>query len=286
MKSTIRNSRRFRIGHWPGLVFLMGLSGCSGMNALYEKEVRAELARFPAAASLRISDTLLSRLPAPVERHFRLCGWAGRNAPFNARVVWNGFRLKRGRDQAWMPLACRQFNSVREPMRIAYMGGRLMRVLPFEGRDKYQGGHGHMLVKAMGLFAVVDETSRKLDESGLVTVLAETMLLPAYALQSYIRWEALDSTRAKAVLSWNGLSVSGIFEFGESGECLRFESHDRWQQGADAAPIPWSAYFRKYQEQAGIRFATETGAIWHEKTGDFEYVAGRIDRIDFDVASP
>lgn len=27
-------------------------------------------------------------------------------------------------------------------------------------------------------------------------------------------------------------------------------------------------------------------AVWHEKTGDFEYAKGRIERIEFDVRRP
>jgi hypothetical protein len=138
----------------------------------------------------------------------------------------------------------------------------------------------------MGLFKAVDEKSAKMDASGLVTVLAESLLLPTYALRPYIRWEALDSNRAWAFMEWKGTKVDGIFHFAATGECERFETRSRWQQGNDSLPIPWSGVMSGYAERDGIRFPTRMAAVWHEKTGDFEYVHGNIDRIEFDIARP
>lgn len=277
------------------LLAALGLAGCSSMASLYEREVKAELAKTEGISERAgsagedvdvITEETIAGLPEPVRRYFRFSGFIGKKAPGNARAVWRDFQLKRAHDKPWMSLECRQFNSVREPMRISLMSGRLMKVLPFEGRDKYQDGQGHMLVKAMGLFKVVDEKSRKMNESGLVTVLAEALLVPSYALQPYIRWETLDSSRAKAAISFQGARVEGIFHFLPSGECTRFETHSRWQQGNDSLPIPWSGYFSDYLERDGIRFASAMRAVWHEKTGDYEYAKGRIERMEFDVRQP
>lgn len=268
------------------LVGLLGLQGLSPMEDLYEKEVRDELARTRRADRVIFTEAAVAHLPAPVRRHLQVCGWMGRKAPVNARVVWSDFRLKMARGKPFMPLSCRQFNAAQEPVRIAFMGGKLAKVIPFEGRDKYQEGQGHMLVKVGGLFNAVDEKSRKMDQSGLVTVLAETFLLPSYVLQPYIRWEEVDSLHAKATLAWNGLSVSGVFAFAPTGENIRFTSEDRWQQGNDSATIPWSGIPSDYVEKDGLRFAGGLSAVWHEKGGDFEYVRGRIDRIDYDVQNP
>jgi hypothetical protein len=256
------------------------------MSALYESEVRAELAKPAPQEAGILTDSAIAHLPAPVRRYFRFAGYVGRKAPRNARVTWGEFRLKRAHGKPWMPLVCRQFNSVAEPMRDAYMSGRLFGVLPFEGRDKFQDGHARMLIKAGGFFKVADERSRKLDESGLVTVLAEALLVPSYALQPYMRWEELDSSRARATLTWNGIAASGVFHFAPSGECTRFDTQVRWQQGADSVPIPWSGYSSDYAEQDGIRFPRGMRAVWHGKGGDFEYVQGRIERIEFDVREP
>ena len=81
-------------------------------------------------------------------------------------------------------------------------------------------------------------------------------------------------------------TVIGIFHFAPSGESTRFETRVRWQQGADSLPIPWSGYSSDYAERDGIRFPRGMRAVWHEQGGDFEYVQGRIERIEFDVDEP
>lgn len=261
------------------------LAGCSSMEKLYVREVRSELSK-PAPGAGVLSDSSIAGLPAPVRRYFHFAGLIGRPLPRNARITWESMRLKRGHGKSWMDVSCRQVNAVAEPMRIALMRGRILGILPFEGRDKFQDGHGHMLVKAMGLVKVVDATGRKMDESGLVTVLAEALMVPSYALQPYIAWEELDSARARATMTWKGVKASGVFSFAPGGECTRFDTQVRWQEGNDSLPIPWTAYYRAYGERDGIRFLRELGAAWQEPGGEFEYVQGRIARVDFDVREP
>lgn len=261
----------------------LGLAGCSSMRNLFEQEVDAELARITWEDSPVFTEVTLAGLPDPVKRHFQVCGLMGRKAPKYGRVVWSGLSLKLARDKDWKPLRTLQFNSVQEPVRIVYMGARMMKVLPFEGRDKYQDGHGNMRIKVMRLFTVVDEKNPQMDASALVTVLAEALLVPTYVLQPYIRWEPMDATQAKAILEFNKTTVEGVFHFASTGECIRFDTDSRWQKSTDPAPVPWSAYLEDYRDMDGIRFPSTVRAAWHEKSGDFEYAKGRIDRIEYDV---
>ena len=114
----------------------LGFAGCSAMRDLFEKEVSAELARTSWDPAPVISEDTIARLPDPVKRYFHFSGFIGRRAPQYCRVVWSELSLKRARNKPWMPLNTQQFNSVQEPVRIVYMGARLLKVLPFEARDK------------------------------------------------------------------------------------------------------------------------------------------------------
>lgn len=66
---------------------------------------------------------------------------------------------------------------------------RILGVIPFEGRDIYRGGRGHMLGKILNLLKVVDAQDPEIAQSALVTLFAEAFLVPSYALQSYITWD-------------------------------------------------------------------------------------------------
>lgn len=269
-----------------GSVAALGLTGGAAPRRAFLGEVRREFANQPIADSGLITDASIAVLPEPVRRYFHACGYVGNRQMRNARITWDKFDLKRGRDKGWMRVKAVQYNFVPEPARLAFMDGRIAGVIPFAGRDKYQEGHGHMRIRAVGFLKIADTQSRRMDQSALVTLLAEALLVPSYALQPYIRWEPIDSLSARAVIGHNGVQVSGVFHFNAAGENIRFTTRDRWQDGNDVSTIPWSAIPAEYIEKDGLRIPSNLSAVWHEKSGDFEYFRGRIGRIEFDAGPP
>ncbi len=253
------------------------------LGRIYQAEVAAELSKHPASSPGVVTENDITRLPPPVQRYFRASGFIGKPHTVNVRISWNEMQLKRSHDAGWMKLSCLQFNSVPEPVRIALMQGRLAGMIPFEGRDKFQDGHGSMLIKLMKIFTLGESKGTHMDESALVTVLAEALLAPSYALQGYMSWQPVDDRSARAQLTYNGVTVSGVFHFNDADEMVRFDTHDRWQDGAPPKKIPWSAYTEGYRVAQGIRFATRVSATWHEPGGDFTYVKGTIDSLEFNV---
>jgi hypothetical protein len=254
-----------------------------GLERLYQAEVAAELSKHPVRSPELITENDIAGLPPPVQRYFRASGFIGKPHTVNARLLWSEMQLKRSRDADWMEVSCQQLNSVPEPMRIAFMQATIAGVIPFEGRDKYQDGHGNMLIKLMKVITLGDSKGTYMDESALVTVLAEALLAPSAALQSYMKWQPVDDRSARAQLTYNGITVSGTFHFNEADELVRFDTDDRWQDGEPPKKIPWSANIEGYRVAGGIRFATRISATWHEPGGDFTYVKGTIDSLVFNV---
>ncbi|WNG45915.1 hypothetical protein F0U60_18705 [Archangium minus] len=253
------------------------------LEGLYQAEVAAELAKHPANSPGLITENDIAGLPPPVQRYFRASGFIGKPHTLNVRIHWSGMQLKRSSDAGWMKLSCQQFNSVPEPMRIALMKGRMVGVIPFEGRDKYQDGQGNMLIKLMKLITVGDSRGTYMDESALVTVLSETFMAPSFALQSYIKWQPVDEQSARAELTHNGITVGGTFHFNEADELVRFDTNDRWQDGKPPKKLPWSAHLEGYRVAQGILYPTRVSATWHGPAGDYTYVTGTIDSLEFNV---
>lgn len=164
-----------------------------------------------------------------------------------------------------MKLKTTQFNSVEDPFRIAYMKARMFGVIPFEGRDIYFSGLGHMYGKVANLFTVFDEKEREIAQSALVIILAETLLVSGYALADYITWEPIDENSAKARLVHNGIDVSGVFYFNDVGEMKRFVTNDRYylHPGKGNLRTPFSAGVGDYKQQEGLRIPGSLMAIWH-----------------------
>lgn len=265
------------------VVTVVKLAAARSMRALFRAEVQAALARHRPDAVPLISEADLAPLPPPVASFLRKSGFVGRPRATNARIVWKELLLKTAHDRPWMRVECEQLNVAPRPARIVLMRGRVAGVVPFEGRDKYQDGHGHMLVRAAKVITVADARGPEMDRSALVTVLAEVLMLPSLALGEHVRWEVVDGRTARATLTDGVLSVSGTFHFDEASNMVRFDTEDRWQDGTPPRRIPWSAAIGGYVDRGGVRTPTTVAATWREAEGDFTYARGVIERIDYDV---
>jgi hypothetical protein len=266
------------------LTLLTLLPGCASMRALYRTEVRTERLAHPPDAQQLLTEDHLTALPDPVRRYLRSRGWVGQPLPMNAEIEWRESAIRLGVDRPWMKLRTYQFNSVPEPMRAAYMRGRVLGVVPMEGRDIYQSGRGQMLIRLGRVFTVGDETGPEMDQSALVTILAEVLLAPGYVIQPYITWSSSDDRSAAATIRHGPVEASGVFHFNEAGDFVRFESEDRYQStGEDARKVRWSVDVLGHQDQGGLRIVDGLRATWHEDQGDFEYFRGRIAAVRFNV---
>ncbi len=257
--------------------------GCGGMGSAYEREVRAELESRPPVGDV-ITEADIAGLPAPVRRFLRTHGYVGRGPFANAEIVWSETRIRLGPDRDWLELRTRQFNSVPAPVRIAWMRARLFGVLPFEGTDSYTRGAGRMHMVLARLFTVGDDQGPEMDQSAAVTLLAEALLVPGYALAPYIEWELVDDRSARATIRYRDAEASGVFHFDSADDFVRFTTDDRYGAWEDGMRLtPWSADVLGYTTVDGIRIPRGMRATWHREDGDFEYFQGTIEGIRYDI---
>ncbi len=253
------------------------------LKKIYISEVNKEMSKFRSLAPQMITEESIASLPDPVRRHFRVCGFLGQSSFHNVRVIWKSTFIKMNKKHQWLKLRCDQFNSTPEPARIVLMCSRIGGVIPFSGRDKFQDGHGNMYIRLMSAFTVGNVLGPKMDQSALVTVLAEIFLIPSYSLQPYIKWEPIDSLRAGASIEYNNVKASGVFSFSKSGEFVQFTTDERWQNETDENPVRWSVKAHEYGGFNGQCFPARVCAVWHEPDGDFEYFRGVIEGLEFGV---
>jgi hypothetical protein len=272
---------------WKGFLLALPLTSimsCTSLRKVYDKEVRTDIQNHPPVEMHVYEEKDIATLPPPVRRYFRYCGYIGKHRITNAQVIWKDAALRMSPGGKWRRISCLQYNAVTEPVRVVYMKHRIIGMFPFEGRDKYQHGHGNMWIRLLKVFTVTNAKGKEMDESALVTLLAETFLVPGYILQPYIKWTAIDEHSAKATISYNGATVSGIFHFNDKGEMTSFDTEDRnYEHKGTYSKIRWTAYVSGYTESHGIRFAQNLSAAWHMKTGDYEYYRGQISDVIFNI---
>lgn len=255
------------------------------MKNLFLAEINEDATQHPIPTIDPLSELDILQLPNTVQRYFRNCGYVGRDKIYKARIVWEDVYMKLDKTKSWTKLHCYQYNSVAEPTRIVYMKSKIAGLFSFEGRDKFQHGKGNMLIKLLKLFTIANVKGKEMDESALVTVLAETLFVPGYALQDYVTWEAINDSTANATLAFNDLKVSGIFHFNDLGEMISFDTGDRYfgQKAGGFSKVRWSALVGDYLEKNGIKHPSKVKTVWHFDDGDFEYFKGRINSIEFNL---
>jgi len=263
---------------------IMILSSCNSVKKTFEDDLANHFQNSCGTEKILTKEDII-HLPEPVQRYFEYCGFIGKPVPMNAEVVWaNSYiRMKPGRD--WMKLKTIQFNSVESPFRIAYMKARMFGIIPFDGRDVYHNGQGHMFGKVANLFTVFDEKEPEIAQSALIIILAEALLVPGYALADYISWEPMDAYSAEARLVHKGIDVSGIFYFNETGEMTRFETGDRYYMHPEKGNVltAFSAEIGNYKKQGDLIIPGSLMAVWHLDEGNYEYWKGNIAAVRYNI---
>ncbi|SCZ79295.1 DUF6544 family protein [Acidaminobacter hydrogenoformans] len=249
-------------------------------EALVKKSTRPLGPGMPGTEIARLPD-----LPELVRSYLEMAGFNERPLPKVAEVIWKESRIKLGPDKPWMAIKTKQCNTASPTARIAFMSAKMFGVLPFEGRDLYAQGRGHMLGKIAGLATVFDDQSEEIAKSGVVTVLAEAFLIPGILMLPGMTLESRDSLSIKARLTDQGLTAEGVFSFNAQGEVTSFVSEDRYYANPKGGNERrrWTAYSENYIEKDGVRFPSTVRAVWNLPEGDFEYWSGTIERVVYDL---
>jgi hypothetical protein len=250
----------------------------ASLHELFLDEIRQERGRFLSKDEAELTAIELDGLPEPVKRYMTICGFVDSKKKWYTQLKWANVTMKLSSGGRWRKMECHQFNSVPEPVRLVHMKMRIGGFLPLEARDKFQDGQGNMLIRLLRVFTIQDVRGQEMDESALVTVLSEALLIPAYAVQPYIRWEAIGSDRAAAFIRAGEVAVHGIFSFNEAGEFVRFESLQRWRtaKGGHFRRIPWRVTAGSYVIRDGIRHPTRVAAAWLEGEEWVDYFRGDL----------
>ena len=261
------------------LILIFGglISGCLSPERVFEDEVKQLMTTGQSEPEI-ISADRIAELPLPVQRYIDYASFIDQPMSDVTEILWLDSRIKMGSDQKWRNLETRQFNFTSSGSRLAYMRARMAGVIPFEGRDRYHDGQGHMLGTLGRLIRVFDNDSREVTLGGAVILLAESLLEPSIAFQDYISWEPIDDLTTKATLIHGEITVTSTFHFNETGEFVRFESNDRPYEISSGMyeTKPFSIDLGEYHDADGLMIPGRVYATWHLEEGDFTYWDGKI----------
>ena len=88
----------------------------------------------------------------------------------------------------------------------------------------------------------------------MLRYLGEIVWVPSAALSDYITWEEMDSTTARATMSYGGITASGIFKFDENGDFVSFEA-DRYYYRKEGSTLEKWVITAKKNKEFEAKFA-------------------------------
>ena len=215
-----------------------------------------------------VDEDMLAGLPAPIQKWLRVAGVVGRPMVRNGyfkQQVWMKLDEKQTN---WYDARSEQFTSMNPPVFIWKVNMKMYPLVNVVGRDSYADGKGAMLIKPLGLVAVVDERgNEKIDQAAMHRFLAELAWFPSGVLNEYISWEAVDATSARATMEYKGIKASGVFRFDEAGDLKGFSAMRYRELGEDDVPKTWEVEVVETREMDGVRLASEMtltadGFLW------------------------
>jgi hypothetical protein len=227
----------------------------------------------------------VSELPSPVQKYFQYCGYIGTPKMSNMKINHNDVDFVLSPNKPKQKIKYIQYNRVDEPERIAYIDTSMYGI-PFEGIDAYQNGAGSMKGVIAKAFTLFNQKGEAMDKASLVTCLSESLLFPNFALQDFISWSEIDENHAKAIISYYGISASGIFTFDSNGAMTSFTTDDReyTDMKGNIQKVKWSVVCEDYKDVNGIKYPSTLKAVWHfETTGDLVYFEGSNIAIEYNV---
>lgn len=245
-----------------------------------KKEVNRLLYDIPDKTKMRIEKEDLAGLPDPVRKWLENSQIIGKEIITTARLKQKGL-MRTKKDGPWIPVQAQQYFRVDEPGFVWKAKVKMSPLLELSGLDIYREGKGKMSIKMLSLFPVVDATGPEMDHSTMLRYLAEMQWFPSAALNPYIQWEPIDDNTAKATMTYNGVTASGVFTFNDEGELVRFMTKRYRELDGQFVLTDWGGINKQYKTFNGIRIPSKSDIIWVEPTGEFNWFQCEITDLEY-----
>jgi len=229
-----------------------------------------------------VSAAMLDHLPEPVKRYLNYTGLVGKPWADTVFLKQTG-RFRLGADRPWMPMTAEEWYTT-DPPSLLWKARFKMAGLPLlSGRDRYEGGRGHMFGKLAGLYTIFDTRGPELDQATMIRYLNEIMWFPNAFLGEHITWQSVDDHSADATFSDGGKSVTGRWFFDEQGRITNFTAKRYREIAGNYSLDDWSTPMTGYGQLAGLNLPTHGQAVWNLPDGDLIYAELTITEVEYNT---
>lgn len=273
------------------LIILVGILGAIALvtavsffaSLQFDKNVDREVREFFGVVENKgdiIQWADLEGLPPVVQKWMEQSQVVGKERIVAVRLKQKAsMRIKEG--GPWMPAGVQEYFRVDDPGFIWKARVNMAPLLYFAGKDKYEEGRGHMLIKFLSLVKVADARGKEIDQGAMLRYLAETVWFPSAVLSNYIKWEEVDANSARATMTYGGVTASGLFTFNQKGEVVNFVARRYGDFNGRYLMKTWVINIREHKEFNGIKIPAAGEVIWKLETGDYNWYQFEIEDIEY-----
>lgn len=231
-----------------------------------------------------VTPGMLGKVPPVVQKWLRRSNVVGKNETQSVYLVQGG-EMRTSPNGKWMPVRAEQWYMTQKPCFLWIADVQAVPFIHLKGMDKFERGKGKMLISLLSVFPVVNASGKKIDQGTMLRYLGEIVWFPSAALCDYIQWDQVDSLRARATMTYAGLTVSGLFKFDENGDVVSFEAKRYYDRKGGATLEDWFIQIEKnaYREFEGVRIPAISTVTWKLKEGDFTWFKVDIRDIKYNT---
>lgn len=141
--------------------------------------------------------------------------------------------------------------------------------------------HGH--IKLYGAFTLQEFEGPETDRSMLFRLLSELVWIPtAFLPTKTLRWEHVDESTARAIITDGSTRVHALFHFNDNGEIDRIVTSDKYRDHKSGfEQAQFTMHCSNYQTFEGVRIPTQVDFVWNLESGDFDYGHFTVTRAHF-----
>ncbi|TVQ42721.1 MAG: hypothetical protein EA362_12880 [Saprospirales bacterium] len=186
-------------------------------------------------------------------------------------------------DGKWIPFKSRQWINPNEP---AFIWKAEVNILPgfhLSGMDSYLSGKGNMNIRLMSVIPIANTSGSETDQGSLLRWLAEMVWYPHAALHQSISWEELDSTKARAKMSFGNMEVEGVFSFEKNGDLRSFIAKRYFEKDGEFTLEDWEITVNEdgYKSFNGVRIPADLKVKWNLSDGSFHWLNMQVDAVEW-----
>lgn len=161
------------------------------------------------------------------------------------------------------------------PARFAFIDSSLYGI-PFQGLDSFFDGKGGMKGVIAKNITIFNQGGEEMNKAALVTWLAEIIFMPAQILNEDVVLKEIDKNTVDVSITYDNITVSGIYKFLDNGELIEFTTDDRAISYNDGSLEykKWSALFEEYKNKDGLLLPNRLKSEWHFDNENITYFDG------------